>query len=217
MKLRFFTLGLLMSFMVSASAQIDKQLQLADQLVRYGHQKQSALSLIQAYKIYTDLNVVDAVDPENPQAESLYSANKLLDDAKKFAGEDGVLLALIDEAKSSVRAGAVPGPKRYYETIAAGGAKSRRIQFTKGTYSNVVVSGDSEVEYVTDKDGIRTRKEANLQLYIYSKSGQSLSSDKSAGTICSASLIPHFTGVLTVEVKNTGTKSCNYVMYVYNE
>lgn len=217
MKSRFFMLGLLMSLIVSASAQIDKQLQLADQLVRYGHQKQSALSLIQAYKIYADLNVVDAVDAENPQTESLYSTSKLLDDAKKFAGEDGVLLALIDEVKTSVRAGAIAGPKRYYETILAGGVKSHKIQFTKGTYSNVVVSGDSEVEYVTDEDGIRTRQEANLQLYIYNKSGQSLSSDKSVGTICSASLIPHSTGVLTVEVKNTGTRSCNYVMYVYNE
>lgn len=206
-----------MSLMVTASAQIDKQLQLADQLVRYGHQKHSVLSLIQAYKIYADLNVVDAMETENPQTECLYSRSKLLDDAKKYAGEDGVLLALIDEVETSVRYGAMAGPKRYYETISAGGVKSHRIQFTKGTYSYVVISGDSEVDYVTDEDGIRTRKEANLQLGIYNSKGQVLTSDKSSGTNCLASLIPHSSGVLTVEVKNTGSKSCNYVMYVYNE
>lgn len=217
MKLRYLVLGLLVSLVATSFAQVNKQLMLADELVRYGHQTKSALSLIQAYQIYSNLNVIDGESSDASLEESLYSNNRLLADAKKYAGDDGVILALIDEVKNSVRAGAVAGPKRYYETISAGGVKSHRIQFTKGTYSNVVVSGDSEVEYVTDEDGIRTRKEANLQLYIYNKSGQSLSSDKSGGTICAASLIPHSTGVLTVEVKNTGLKSCNYVMYVYNE
>ena len=217
MKLKNLFVVLLMSVTSTTFAQVDKQLLLADQLVRYGHQKQSALSLIQAYKIYADLNVIDAQDSNVSQTESLYNRDRLLADAKKYAGDDGVLLALIDEVKNSVRAGAIAGPKRFYESVSAGGTKSHKIQFTKGTYSYVVVSGDSEVDYTTDEDGIRTRQEANLQLGIYNSRGQSLSSDKSLGTNCLASLIPHTSGVLTVEVKNTGSRGCNYVMYVYNE
>ena len=218
MKLRYFIIGLLMSFVSITFAQVDKQLLLADQLVRYGHQTQTALPLIQAYQIYSNLNVMDGNNSNaTQQTESMYSNNKLLADATKYAGDDGVILALIDNVKSSTRAGSIAGPKRFYESVPAGGTKSHKIQFTKGTYSYVVVSGDSEVDYTTDEDGIRTRQEANLQLGIYNSSGQALSSDKSLGTNCLASLIPHSSGVLTVQVKNTGTRSCNYVMYVYNE
>ena len=217
MKLKYLFCGLLMSFSGTISAQVDKQLLLADQLVRYGHQTQSALPLIQAYKIYSDLNVIDAQESDATQSESFYSSSTLLEDAQKFAGDDGVLLALIDGVKSSVRAGAIPGPKRFYDSVAAGASKSHKIQFIKGKYSYVVVSGNSDVDYKTDEDGIRVRQEANLQLGILNSKGRSLSSDKSMGTNCMASLIPQSSGVLTVEVKNTGSKSCDYIMYVYNE
>jgi len=97
-------------------------------MVRYGHQTKSALSLIQAYQIYSNLNVIEEESSNTSKEESLYSNNKLLADAKIFAGDDGVLLALIDEVITSVRAGAIAGPKRHYESIPAGGIKSRKTQ-----------------------------------------------------------------------------------------
>ena len=74
MKLRYFFCGLLMSLASTGFAQVDKQLLLADQLVRYGHQTQSALPLIQAYKIYSDLNVIDAQEPDAAQSKSFYGS-----------------------------------------------------------------------------------------------------------------------------------------------
>ena len=56
-------------------------LKMADDLVAYGRQTQSALPLIQAVQIFQKLNVADEADkPGNPFSES-----QLLADATKFA------------------------------------------------------------------------------------------------------------------------------------
>lgn len=182
-------------------------LKMADDLVAYGRQTQSALPLIQAVQIFQKLNVADEADkPANPFSES-----QLLADATKFADGNKSLLALIKETEKATRAGAYNEPLRYFRVIESGETISQQLYVEGNQYVQVLVDGQGEGVFSKDKDGNKTY--SDLRLSVYDKKGNVVAADQTGGKNCVVTFISR-TPNLTIAVQNVGKLSDNCIIYV---
>ena len=147
-----------------AIPQAETTLRMAADLSKYGYANKDALSLIQAARISKKAGFVRE-DKEKAESTGTRAASesaqksgqvsidpaKLLADAKGMAGDDGVLLALIDDVNSNVR-GAVGGSKYAASSVNAGSADVYNVSFRAGELAMVIVIGDGD----TDLDSILT-------------------------------------------------------------
>jgi len=224
MSLKQFVFSAAMMFAVSAFAQQTgpaadanekdvptqaKQLELAGQLVRYGYQTKSALSLVQALQIYKSLNVTEATDGSTKQTQGTEVATgltktdyvsfdeaKLIADATKFADGNKALLALIKDAEKSTR-GRVGGPIRRYDRVNGNSTDTWTIRFRGGEPAYVVVSGDGDTD---------------LDLYVYDENGNLITSDTDGTDDCVVSFYPRWTGTFYIRIKNLGSVYNRYVL-----
>lgn len=182
-------------------------LKMADDLVAYGRQTQSALPLIQAVQIFQKLNVADEADrPANPFSES-----QLLADATKFADGNKSLLALIKETEKATRVGAYNEPLRFFRVIESGETISQQLYVEGNQYVQVLVDGQGEGVFSKDKDGNITY--SDLRLSVYDKKGEVVAADPKGGKNCVVTFISR-TPNLTIAVQNVGKLSDNCIIYV---
>lgn len=185
-------------------------LKLATDLIRYGYEQQSAISLINALEIIasTSIEELDAeaignkVSTENKEKQSTMTLDctTLLADAKRFADGDNALLAMVDEVEQlcniSTR-GAVGGPKQTQGAVLAKDSHLYHIKFY-GTYlAEVLVSGDGDTD---------------LDLYIYDENGNLIVSDTDYTDECYVNWIPAWTGSYVVKIVNRGNVYNRYVI-----
>lgn len=183
------------------------QLNLAGQLVSYGYQTKTALPLIQAVKIYQDLNVIEADDDMAPVTKQEGEANQsitkadqpvrnidqLLKDATTYANGDKNLLALITDCKNNQRS-PVGGTIVHYARVPARSYQDWTVTLRGGETTCFVVSGDGTTD---------------LDIYVYDHNGNLISSDTSYGDDCFVAIDVFYTSTFTLRVKNLG--------YVYND
>lgn len=185
-----------------------EQLNLAGELVNYGYEKQDALPLIQAIKIYQDLNVIEATDGQKPtekieEGDNRSAVNKedqpvrnekqLLEDAAKFAKDDKNLLGLIEECRNAKRS-PVDGIIDRFFRIPSRGTHDWSVRLQAYQTTVIAISGDGTTD---------------LDLYVYDQYGNLIVSDVSYGDQCYVALDVYITSNFLVRVVNRG--------YVYND
>ena len=187
-----------------------EQLNLAGDLVNYGYEKQDALALIQAIKIYQDLNVIEATDGQKPiekieegdnrgagtivkDDQPVRNEKQLLEDAAKFAKDDKNLLALVDECRNAKRS-PVDGIIDRFFRIPSRGTHDWTVRLQAYQTTVIAISGDGTTD---------------LDLYVYDQYGNLIVSDVSYGDQCYVALDVYITSNFLVRVVNRG--------YVYND
>ena len=188
--------------------QSENTLRIAADLSKYGYANNDALSLIQAARLskqagFTCVELAKASTGGQKASETgtkkgqvTLDASKLLNDAKKMAGGDGVLLALIDDVNSNVR-GAYGGPKYATSRVLAHDYDTYNVTFRGGELAMVIVVGDGDTD---------------LDLYIYDNNGNLITSDTDYSDDCVCSWTPRWTGNFRIKIVNRGGVYNNYVL-----
>ena len=191
------------------------QIQLAGQLVNYGYDTKSALPIIQAIKIYQDLNVIEANDGRKPKTKAdeevtvnitkedqpVRNMSQLFDDATAFANGDKNLLALIDGCKkASTQRDPVGGPIDRFFRIPARSTQEWVVTLHGGERTGIVVSGDGTTD---------------LDVYIYDYNGNLIVSDITYGDQCSFFVDVFYTSDFTIRVVNRGYVYNDYELFVF--
>ena len=189
-----------------------RMLELAGELVRYGQESKSALPMIQAVQIYRQLNVVEENGEASMTSISSYES-QLLAEATKYASGNKAMLELIKDARKTTRAGATPGPIRHISSIRPGEIKEYNFYAEEGKYTSVLLDGQGEGIRENDKDG--NVLVSDLRLKVLDRNGHTLATDQSIGENCSVSFISRSSSMKTVEIKNVGKLSDDYILYIY--
>lgn len=183
-------------------------LRMAAELSKYGYATKDALSLIQAARLSKQAGFTLEEKEKTTEGEAIAEEGqkggqvsldvaKLLADAKAMAGDDGVLLALIDDVNSNVR-GAVGGPKYASSHVNAGATDVYNVSFRAGETAIVTVSGDGDTD---------------LDLYIYDNNGNLIDSDTDYSDDCVCVWTPRWTGNFIIKIRNRGRVYNSYVIY----
>jgi hypothetical protein len=179
--------------------QSETQLRLAAELSKYGYANNDALSLIQAARISKQYGFTPEARAKEDPAEAQTAGSeqkrgqvsldpdKLLTDAKGMAGNDGVLLALIDEASSGTRGA---GHKYSNDCVNAHSTDTYTIRFYADELAIVTVVGDGDTD---------------LDLYVYDSNGNLIDSDLDYTDNCVCTWTPRWTGNFTIKIKNRGS------------
>lgn len=189
--------------------QTENTLRVAAELSKYGYANKDALSLIQAARLskQSGFTLEDrkkaeveemrpAPEPGKKGGQVSLDPAKLLADAKAMAGDDGVLLALIDDVNSNVR-GAVGGPKYASSSVNAGGSDVYNISFRGGEIAIVTVIGDGDTD---------------LDLYVYDNNGNLIDSDTDYSDNCVCTWTPRWTGNFRIKIVNRGQVYNSYLL-----
>ncbi|MBR6592363.1 MAG: hypothetical protein IKK81_07075 [Prevotella sp.] len=191
-----------------AIPQVERTLLMAADLSKYGYANNDALSLIQAARLSKQAGFVcvDCVKETMSRIETTNEGTKsgkisldptkLLGDAKKIAGNDGVLLALIDDVNTNVR-GAVGGEKYASSSVNAGATDVYNISFRGGELAMVVVIGDGDTD---------------LDLYVYDSYGNLIARDADYTDNCVVTWTPRWTGKFRIKIVNRGRVYNSYVL-----
>ena len=185
--------------------QSEQTLRVAAELSKYGYANKDALSLIQAARLSKQAGFVEESRekaeggaPESGKQGGQVSLDpaKLLADAKGMAGDDGVLLALIDDVSSNVR-GAVGGPKYAVSTVRANSTDVYNISFRASELAIVTVVGDGDTD---------------LDLYVYDSNGNLIDSDTDYTDNCVCTWTPRWTGNFRIKIVNRGGVYNRYIL-----
>lgn len=189
-------------------SQSENAIRMVAELSKYGYANKDALSLIQAARLSKQLGLTQEEKEKTQEGETTaeegqksgqvsMDAAKLLADAKAFAGDDGLLLALIDDVSSNVR-GAVGGPKYASSYVNAGATDVYNVNFRAGETAIVTVSGDGDTD---------------LDLYIYDSNDNLIDSDTDYSDDCICVWTPRWTGRFTIKIRNRGSVYNSYVIH----
>ena len=191
-----------------AVPQSETTLRVAAELSKYGYANKDALSLIQAARISKKAGFVRVDCPKaetggkqetsaaGKQGEITLDPAKLLADAKTFAGDDGVLLAIIDDVNGNVR-GAEGGPKYADSRVLANDYDIYNITFRGGESAIVTVIGDGDTD---------------LDLYVYDNNGNLVDSDTDYSDNCVCVWRPRWTGKFRIKIVNRGNVYNHYLL-----
>jgi len=217
-----FLLLVAMGFFLVANAQDTKtpstekpseeleNLQLANQLAKYGYKTYSATALIEAAKIMSSVNTqelkyesykqdsITTNQTTKPSKEG-YDLESVLAAAKKFAAGNKELLSSIAEIEKANQAtrGRVGGPGEKYSHVFGNSSDSYDISFIKGALAEIVVIGDGDTD---------------LDLIIYDSNGNLIVQDIDHTDRCYVSWVPSWTGRYTIKIVNQGPILNNYLL-----
>lgn len=191
-------------------SQTDQTLQLAAELSKYGYANNDALSLIQAARLSKQAGLTEAAADKKESGKkdaALASSgksgqvsldpSKLLADAKAKAGNDDVLLALIDDVSKTQTRGAVGGARYNVSNVNANDYDLYNLQFRAGQTATVIVIGDGDTD---------------LDLYVYDANGNLIDSDTDYSDNCICTWVPRWTGTFTIKIVNRGSVYNHYVL-----
>lgn len=180
-------------------------LQTAANLAKYGYATYSPTSLIEAARIFGTTKVQN-VDFEKKHAGEANSDEKevkisfdpaqLLVDAKKYAGKDKTILALVKKVEEEIETslagstrGAVGGPRYSKDRVYGKDYVDYECKFWANEMAEVIVIGDGDTD---------------LDLYIYDYNGNCVASDTDYTDQCVCRWVPAWTGSFTIRVVNRG-------------
>lgn len=182
-----------------------QMMRVAGELVKYGYAKSQALPLIQAVEIYQavgegNFNGEKANNESASKDSSVsYDISQIIADAAELAEGDTNLLALVENLKTKATRGATSNYEVHRDCVSANSTDEYRIQFRGGESAIVVVSGDGDTD---------------LDLYVYDRNGNLVSSDTDFSDDCVAVWNPRYTQTYTIRIKNRGRVANVYRMAV---
>lgn len=188
--------------------QVENTLRVAAELSKYGYANKDALSLIQAARLskQSGLTSVEnpkaatggkkACDTDKKNGQVSLDPSKLLADAKTMSGDDGILLALIDDVDSNVR-GASGGSKYSSSRVEAHDYDIYNVTFRGGELAIVTVIGDGDTD---------------LDLYVYDNNGNLIDSDTDYSDDCVCTWTPRWTGNFRIKIINRGSVYNRYII-----
>ena len=186
-------------------------LQTAANLAKYGYATYSPTALIEAARIFgitkvqeSDFKKVkesEATGDEKEQKVS-FTPTQLLADAKKYAGKDKTILALVKKTEEEINSagatrGAVGGPKYSEDRVYAKDYVTYDCKFWANELAEVIVIGDG------DND---------LDLYVYDEKGNLIASDTDYTDQCICRWVPAWTGTFTIKILNRGVVYSRYAI-----
>ena len=182
---------------------------MAAQLAQYGYANNDALSLINAARLakqngYTPqgqakeevASEATAAPTGEKHGQMSLDPAKLLADAKAKAGDNGLLLALIDDVQNGVM-GDITGPNYHPDCVNAHATDIYNITFRGGEYAYVSVIGDGDTD---------------LDLYIYDQNGNLIAQDIDYTDRCVCTWTPRWTGSFRIKIVNRGSVYNCYVL-----
>lgn len=186
-------------------------LQTAANLAKYGYATYSPTSLIEAARIFGTTKVQDAdfektrageATSEEKEVKVSFDPSQLLADAKKYAGKDKTVLALVKRVEAEIASagstrGAVGGPKYLEGRVYGKDYVNYTCKFWGNELAEVVVIGDG------DND---------LDLYIYDNNGNLVASDTDYTDQCVCRWVPAWTGTFTIRIVNRGAIYSNFAI-----
>lgn len=186
-------------------------LRLATDMVKYGYEQESALTLIDALQMLNDNPTQplkaeregDAADTSNSKGKKSNVSldfDKILADAKGFAqGNESLLklIAQIEEERKESHRGAVNGPSKHYDSVNGKSSHTYQISFIAEYLAEILVSGDGDTD---------------LDLYVYDSNGNLIASDTDYTDDCYVCWVPAWTGRYIVKIVNRGPVYNRYVI-----
>ncbi len=190
----------------AAAAETVREIGMAMQLADYGRKEKSPQMLIAAARVLRKIHSTPGSD--EPKAEKGEAArqkpasltdlsDKLLDEARKMAGDDKTVLEMADRvAKEEKTRGALGGPRSYTHAPGDGTVLSWNVRFRPGIPASVSVVGNGRNTLTTTVQG--------PDGYYFTWTGHN----------ASTSWIPRpAPGLTTITVVNDGPGACYYTMY----
>lgn len=194
-----------------------QKVRLGKELALYGYKNESAEALIEAASILSSVQLVqtdfkvkkgeakDGAAEEETAAVQSFAPADLLAAAKNIAGEDALLLAMIQkvedklaEAESSER-GSTNGIRTFEERVKSGTFDEYEIEFKGGETAVCAIIGNGETD---------------LDLYICDEDMILVAEDVDYSDNCYCAWTPKETGIYIIRVFNRGTKANSYSMYI---
>lgn len=186
-------------------------LQTAANLAKYGYATYSPTALIEAARIFGITKVQEADFKKVKESEATgdekeqkvsFTPTQLLADAKKYAGKDKTILALVKKTEEEINSagatrGAVGGPKYSEDRVYGKDYEDYQCKFWANELAEVIVVGDG------DND---------LDLYIYDEKGNLIASDTDYTDQCICRWVPAWTGTFTIRVLNRGAIYSNFAI-----
>jgi hypothetical protein len=189
----------------TAAAESVREIGMALQLAEYGRKENSPEMLISAARILRKIRSTPGTD--EPKAEGGDAAkkpaaslgdlsDKLLEEARKKAGDDKTILEMADRVAREEKArGALGGPRSYTHAPGDGVNLTWSVRFRVGVPASVSVVGDDVNRLTTTVQGPGG--------YVYSWTGHN----------ASTSWVPGVPGFTTITVVNRGPGAAYYTMY----
>lgn len=186
-------------------------LQTAANLAKYGYATYSPTALIEAARIFGTTKVQDA-DFENTKVSSAtteekdskvsFEPSQLLADAKKYAGKDKTVLALVKKVEEEIASagstrGAVGGAKYGEGRVYGKDYTEYTAKFWANELAEVIVVGDGDTD---------------LDLYVYDANGNLIASDSDYTDQCVCRWVPSWTGAFVIRIVNRGAVYNDYAI-----
>ncbi len=188
-----------------------ENIRLANSLAKYGYENFSAMALLEAADILSNVSTQELKPVSFEQGEKNenqeekvekpeFNVETLLADAKKFAEGNDNLLALVDaaieKAKTTTR-GRVGGPGRTVTKVYAYSTDTYLLRFVAGELAEIALSGDGDTD---------------LDLYVYDSNGNLIVKDDDYYDDCYVRWVPAWTGNYIVKIVNRGAVYNRYAM-----
>lgn len=183
------------------------QLELAQQLYALGVADQDALTVLTAAKLAAGVELKDtdrkketkgdAPAEDTAGVDAPPDAAAMLAKAKDLAGEDEVLVGLIEDAEAEGSRGRIGGASSTLSRLPAGMTDVWEIPFYGDSYAEIGVLGDGD---------------ANLDVLVTDENGNAICLDVSASDKVYCDFTPAWNGYFYVTVQNTGKVRNSYYL-----
>ena len=184
-----------------------KKTDLAINLLRYGYQNNSSVSLAQAAQMLFELNMgqltFSEVTGESKSEQPLnMSVTKLLQDALTMSEGDAETRAYVESVKTQIdnkpiNKGARNGPVRKSARVAANSTVAYALDIAGGEVMTIAVYGDGDTD---------------LDLYVYNEIGDLRAYDDDPSGDCLVMFLPLFSQKIRIEIKNRGSIYNDFVI-----
>lgn len=136
---------------------------------------------------------------QNQETGKVDTPDEMLAMAKTLVeGKDMAMVAMIDnEMKTGGTKGSTSGPIAHKDRVRGGMTDTYTIKFRGDEKAMIGIIGDDR---------------ADLDLFVYDQGGHLIRSDESSSSDCAFDWTPAWTGTYTVKVKNSGTRSSEYLL-----
>lgn len=184
-------------------------LEMAQDLYSMGMATKDALTVLTAAKLANSIDVKDAEMTVETKGEELagqedgvdgpVDVTAMLASARELAGDDEVILAMVEDAEAAGSRGRIGGATRMLSRLSAGRTDTWEIPFYGNSYAELAVIGDGD---------------ANLDVLVTDENGNTICYDVSWSDKVYCDFVPSWNGYFHVTVQNNGRKRNSYYLMI---
>lgn len=180
---------------------------MAQNLYTLGLADKDALTVLTAAKLANSVDVKDVerkvdstgdeVAGQEDGVDAPVGVEAMLASAKDLAGEDEVLLAMIEDVAAAGSRGRIGGASRTLSRLPAGRTDTWEVPFYGNSYAELAVIGDGD---------------ANLDVLVTDENGNTICYDVSWSDKIYCDFVPAWNGYFYVTVQNNGNRRNSYYL-----